>query len=59
MSAQLRMASKRLGFKEPEIVKRAVLFYLATLERDRDIRDELSEWDSLSDEALLRFEDSL
>ena len=59
MDTQLKLASKRLGFKEQEIVQRALLFYLDSLEKEMDLKQELSEWDSLSDEALLRFENSL
>ena len=59
MSAQLKTASKRLGFDEQRLVKRAVLFYLNTLRKQSNIRKELSAWDSLSDEALLKFEKSL
>lgn len=58
-SAQLKMASKKLGFKEQEIANRAVLFYVDTLAKEMDLKEELSEWDSLSDEALAKVEKSL
>lgn len=59
MDAQLRLASKKLGFKEQEIVRRAVTIYLDGIERQRSLKEEFSDLDSLSDEALLKFEKSL
>jgi len=57
--AQLKVASKRFGFDERMIVERALTFYLSSLGKQADLRKELSEWDSLSDAALLKFENSL
>ncbi|MBN2517323.1 MAG: hypothetical protein JXB14_00600 [Candidatus Altiarchaeota archaeon] len=59
LGAQLKSASKKLGFGEKEIVKRAVLFYLDSVEKEMDLSKEFAEWDSLSDEALSEFEDRL
>ena len=59
VGAQLRSASKKLGFKEQELVRRAVLVYLDSLEKQRSLKQEMEDWDSLSDEALIEFERSL
>jgi len=59
IGAQLKSASKKLGFKEQEIVRRAVLVYLDSLEKQASLKQEMEAWDSLSDEALVEFERSL
>ena len=57
--AQLKVASKRLGFNENVLVQRAILFYLAALEDDLKLKQEFEGWDSASDESFARFEKSL
>ena len=59
VGAQLKQASKSLGFKEAEIADRAILFYLDTLQKQIELKREFAEWDALSDEALDVFEKSL
>jgi len=59
MREKLKKASGILGFKEEEIVDRAVIFYLDTIQKQLDLKEELKEWDILSDEALEDFERSL
>ena len=59
MSERLVKVSDILGFKKEEIVDRAILFYLDTIQKQLDLKQELKEWDILSDEALKNFEKSL
>jgi len=58
-SNRLRAASKDTGFREKDLVQRALLFYLDAIQRERELRRELRAWDRLSDEALIAFEESL
>lgn len=58
-SVRVISASKLLGMNKRELVDRAVLVYLDTLNSYLDLKKELSAWDSLSDEALLNFEKAL
>lgn len=52
-------ASKLLGIKKQELVDRALLVYLDNLSKYLDLKKELQAWDTLSDEALTNFEQSL
>lgn len=52
-------ASKLLGVKKQEIIDRALLVYLDQLSKYLDLKKELKEWDTLSDEALSNFEKSV
>ena len=58
-SEKLDKASEALGLKRQEIVDRALLVYLDNLEKYIELKEELKDWDSLSDEALVNFEKSL
>lgn len=55
----LSKALKNLGFNEEEFVERAVLFYVDTIQKQLELKEELGQWDELSDEALLNFETQL
>ena len=59
MDKKLKKASDILGFKKQEIVDRALLFYLDTIQKQLDLKQEFKELDKLSDEALLNFEKAL
>ena len=59
MDKKLKKASDILGFKKQEIVDRALLFYLDTIQKQLDLKQEFKELDKLSDEALLNFEKTL
>jgi len=59
MDKKLKKASDLLGFKKQEIVDRALLFYLDAIQKQLDLKQELKEWDALSDEALKSFENAL
>ncbi len=52
-------ASELLGIKKQEVVDRAILLYLDNLSKFMDLKRELKQWDTLSDEALHNFEKSL
>ena len=52
-------ASKLLGIKEQELIDRAVLLYLDNISKYLNLKQEMKEWDILSDEALINFEKSL
>lgn len=56
---KLKRASEILGFDKQEIVDRALLFYLDTIQKQLDLKQEFKELDALSDEALVNFEKSL
>ena len=58
-SEKLKNASKTLGFDETEIMERAVLLYIDTIQKQINLKQELNIWDDLSDEALNKFEKSL
>ena len=55
----VKSASDTLGFDEQEIVERAILFYLDTIEKRIELKREFEEWDILSDEALANFDAAL
>ena len=56
---KLKNASKTLGFNETEIMERAVLLYIDSIQKQINLKQELGAWDDLSDEALNNFEKSL
>ena len=56
---KLKDASEKLGFNENEIVERAVLIYLDMIKKQIDLSKEFKDWDKLSDEAIVNFENSL
>ena len=56
MDKRLKKASDILGFEKQEIIDRALLFYLDTIQKQMELKKEFKEWDILSDEALINFE---
>lgn len=52
-------ASEVLGIKKQELVDRAVLLYLDNIDKYLALKREMKEWDALSDEALINFENLL
>lgn len=58
-SKKLTQASKALGIKDKELVDRAVVVYLDSIEKMLELKKEMKIWDVLSDEALASFEESL
>ena len=59
ISKKVEEASKRLGIKKQQLVDKAVLLYLDNISKYLDLKQEVKEWDYLSDEALTNFEKSL
>jgi len=59
LSQKLTNAANTLGFDENEIVNRALLFYLDTINSQIELRNEFDNWDNLSDEALEYFESKI
>lgn len=56
---QLIKISRELGVHEENLIQRAVLFYLDAIQKQVDLKQEMNEWDMLSDEALTNFEEML
>jgi len=56
---QIIKISRELGVDEENLIQRAVLFYLDAIQKQVDLKQEMNEWDMLSDEALMNFEESL
>ncbi len=58
-SMKVQNVSEMLGISQQEVVDRAILVYLDSLEKFLDFKKELAVWDKLSDEAWEIFEKSL
>ncbi|HLC71289.1 MAG TPA: hypothetical protein VJI32_04725 [Candidatus Nanoarchaeia archaeon] len=58
-SEKVVRASQLLGIQRQEFVDRAILLYLDNFEKYLNLKQEMQEWDVLSDEALLNFEKTL
>lgn len=58
-SSKLLKASKALGIGNKELIDRAIIVYLDNITRYVELKEEMGEWDKLSDEALISFEESL
>jgi len=56
---QIIKISRELGVDEENLIQRAVLFYLDELQKQVDLKQEMNQWDMLSNEALMNFEESL
>ena len=50
--------SQLTGISQQEIIDRALLLYLDSMSKYLDLRQEMKEWDQLSDEAWEHFERS-
>jgi len=55
-SEKVNKASKLLGVKKQEIIDRAILVYLDSISKHMELKQEMEEWEHLSDEALINFE---
>lgn len=55
-SKKINNISKLLGIKKNELIDKAILLYLDSISKYLDLKQEMKEWDILSDEALLNFE---
>ncbi len=58
-SIKVQNISEMLGIPQQEIVDRAILVYLDSLEKFLGFKNELAVWDKLSNEAWENFEKSL
>jgi hypothetical protein len=56
---KLRHASQTTGIQEENLIQRAILYYLDSIQKQVDLYDEMHTWDRLSDEALVNFEETL
>jgi hypothetical protein len=53
---RLKKVSQEIGVQEENLVQRAVLYYLDTIQKHLELHEEIKAWDILSDEALVNFE---
>ena len=58
-SKKVHRASELLGIQNQELVQRALIVYIDNLEKYMTLKQEMKDWDALSDEALQSFEKSL
>ncbi|MBI2576538.1 hypothetical protein HYV84_04955 [Candidatus Woesearchaeota archaeon] len=58
-SEKISHASAVLGVGKKELVDRALLLYLDSIEKMVALKKEMGDWEALSDEALADFERSL
>jgi hypothetical protein len=56
MELKISKASIILGFRKQEIIQRALVFYLDSINAQLELKNEFDNWDKLSDEALTSFE---
>lgn len=52
-------AAAATGFQKQEIIRRAILFYLDSINSQIELKNEFDNWDKLSDETLISFENAL
>ncbi|MBI2140513.1 hypothetical protein HYU14_06315 [Candidatus Woesearchaeota archaeon] len=58
-SEKISEISKVMGIDKKEMIDRALLLYLDSIEKMVALKKEMGEWEILSDEALVNFERSL
>ena len=58
-SKKIEETARILGIKNKELIDRAILLYLDNINKFIELKQETKEWDVLSDDALINFEDSL
>ena len=56
---KVNKASKLLGVDKKELIGKAILVYVNNVNKYGEFKKEMIEWDTLSDEALTHFENSL
>ena len=56
---KIQKISKRLGVGQNDVIDRAISLYLDSISKQMDFRRELKQWDILSDEALLSFDEEV
>ena len=55
----IKRASKAIGVDEKELAERAMRFYLASVEREIALQNELEAWEQISDTTLHTMEKAL
>ncbi len=55
----VRIVARDFGVTENDIMTNAVLFYLAAVKKNMDLKDDLQMWDDASAADLAAFESSL
>lgn len=58
-SKKVSNMSDLLGIKKKELIDRAILLYLDNISKYLNLKQEMKDWDRVSDEALIDFEKSL
>ncbi len=56
---KVEKVAQLFGINQQQVVDRALLLYLDNISKYLDLKQEITEWDMLSDEALMNFEQSL
>ncbi len=56
LDKRLTEISKDLGLDKEEVVNRALLLYMDSIQKMLLLKNEMNAWDKLSDEALEKFE---
>jgi hypothetical protein len=59
MELKISKASSILGFRKQEIIQRALVFYLDSINSQLELKNEFDNWDKLSDEAFSSFDNAL
>ena len=59
LKKNVRNAARDFGVTENDIMTNAVLFYLAAVKKNMDLKDDLRMWDNASAADLAAFEKSL
>ena len=52
MDKEVRNASRTLGVDKSRLIERAVLFYLDSVKKSMNLKQELDAWEKLSDESF-------
>ena len=53
---KIKTTSRVMGVDETELIDRALLLYLRAIQQTVELRQELKDWDELSDEAFMNME---
>ncbi len=56
---RIRQISREIEVHEENLVQRAVIYYLDTIQKQVELKKEMNQWDMMSDEALANFEEML
>ena len=52
LDKRINNTSKQFGVSKKELIDRAIVFYLDSVQKTMELKEELSVWDVLSDEVL-------